>query len=125
MKHSMFSENQNGARHAQIFNLTGKTAVVTGPAQGLGRETTRLLAEAGANVVIADLNPDAACATAADTIGQLIGHESRLRQAESARTSHNATPPFCVALAASSVAATVRRHTTDRRDCDAHASPRV
>ncbi|MGF6472142.1 NAD(P)-dependent dehydrogenase (short-subunit alcohol dehydrogenase family) [Paraburkholderia youngii] len=62
----MFSETQIGARLAQIFNLTGKTAVITGSAQGLGRETGRLLAEAGANVVIADLNPDAASATAAE-----------------------------------------------------------
>jgi len=62
----MFNETQIGARLAQIFNLTGKTAVVTGSAQGLGRETARLLAEAGANVVIADLNQNAASATAAD-----------------------------------------------------------
>ncbi|RKT14240.1 hypothetical protein B0G69_7473 [Paraburkholderia sp. RAU2J] len=35
----MFSETQIGARLAQIFNLTRKTAVVTGSAQGLSRET--------------------------------------------------------------------------------------
>ncbi|MBB5500919.1 SDR family NAD(P)-dependent oxidoreductase [Paraburkholderia sp. MM5384-R2] len=48
----MFSETQIGAHLAQRSNLTGKTAVVTGSAQGLGRETARLLAEAGAKVVM-------------------------------------------------------------------------
>lgn len=62
----MFSEAQIGVRLARIFNLTGETAIVTGSAQGLGSETARLLAGAGANVVIADLNLDAASATAAD-----------------------------------------------------------
>lgn len=62
----MFSEIQIGARLTKIFNLTGKTAIVTGSGQGLGRETARLLAEAGANVVIADLNPAAASIAAAD-----------------------------------------------------------
>jgi NAD(P)-dependent dehydrogenase (short-subunit alcohol dehydrogenase family) len=65
----MFGECQIGACLAQIFNLTGKTAVVTGPAQGLGREAARPLADGGANVVIADLNSDAASATAADIEG--------------------------------------------------------
>jgi NAD(P)-dependent dehydrogenase (short-subunit alcohol dehydrogenase family) len=61
----MFSETQIGARLFQVFSVAGKTAVITGAAQGLGRETARLLAEAGANVVIADLNPEAASITAA------------------------------------------------------------
>ncbi|MET0375586.1 MAG: SDR family oxidoreductase [Rhizorhabdus sp.] len=38
----------------------GKTAIVTGGAQGMGREYVRLLAEAGANVVLADINEDVA-----------------------------------------------------------------
>src|ERR1700722_9687056 len=51
---------QIGARLAQVFNLTGKTALVTGSAQGLGRATAQLFAEVGARVVIADLNAEAA-----------------------------------------------------------------
>ena len=43
-----------------LFDLTGKTAVITGGAGLLGAEFCRNLAEAGANVVIADLNMDAA-----------------------------------------------------------------
>lgn len=36
-----------------MFSLTGKTAVVTGGSQGLGREISRVLSLQGANVVIA------------------------------------------------------------------------
>jgi NAD(P)-dependent dehydrogenase (short-subunit alcohol dehydrogenase family) len=45
--------------------FAGKTAIVTGGAQGMGRQYVRLLSEAGANVVIADVNADAAEATIA------------------------------------------------------------
>jgi 3-oxoacyl-[acyl-carrier protein] reductase len=46
----------------------GKTAIVTGAAQGMGREYVRLLAEAGANVVLADVN-EAVAQETARTIG--------------------------------------------------------
>ena len=39
-----------------LFNLSGKSAIVTGGAGLLGQEFCRTLAEAGANVVVADLN---------------------------------------------------------------------
>ncbi len=38
------------------FNLTGRTAIVTGGIGLLGKQFCRTLAEAGANVVVADLN---------------------------------------------------------------------
>ena len=40
---------------SQLVNLTGKTAVVTGGAMGIGAAIVRRLHEAGANVVIGDL----------------------------------------------------------------------
>jgi NAD(P)-dependent dehydrogenase (short-subunit alcohol dehydrogenase family) len=41
-------------------DLTGKVAIVTGAATGIGIETARALAEAGAEVVIAVRKPDLA-----------------------------------------------------------------
>lgn len=52
------------------FDLSGRLAVVTGGAAGIGRAISQVLAEAGAKVVIADRNPDAvhALATELDAI---------------------------------------------------------
>jgi len=51
-----------------LFKLDGKIAVVTGAAQGIGFEIAKALQEAGARVVIADLNPQVGQA-AAQTLG--------------------------------------------------------
>jgi NAD(P)-dependent dehydrogenase (short-subunit alcohol dehydrogenase family) len=40
-----------------LFDLTGRVALVTGAARGLGRATALALAEAGASLVIGDINP--------------------------------------------------------------------
>ncbi|KPC63383.1 SDR family NAD(P)-dependent oxidoreductase [Streptomyces chattanoogensis] len=47
------------------YDLTGRTAIVTGAAGGIGRATAVLLAEAGATVHCADLDGDGARETAA------------------------------------------------------------
>ena len=51
---------------AGLFDLTGKTAIVTGSGRGLGRAIARGLAEAGANVVVCGRTGDvvAECAEA-------------------------------------------------------------
>ncbi len=41
---------------SNLFNLTGRTALVSGAAQGLGRAMALALAEAGADVMLADRN---------------------------------------------------------------------
>jgi NAD(P)-dependent dehydrogenase (short-subunit alcohol dehydrogenase family) len=47
-----------------LISLAGRTAVVTGAAWGLGKATARRLAEAGASVLIGDIDVDKATATA-------------------------------------------------------------
>lgn len=48
-----------------LFRLEGRTALVTGAAQGIGFEIARGLAEAGARVIVADLSPEGGEAAAA------------------------------------------------------------
>ena len=50
--------------------LEGKTAVVTGGAQGIGREIARTFIEAGARVVIGDIDDAAGAAAVTDLGGQ-------------------------------------------------------
>lgn len=45
---------------SRLFDLSGKAAVVTGGASGVGLGIVRRLAEAGASVLIADINDEAA-----------------------------------------------------------------
>jgi len=49
-----------------LFDLSGKVAVVSGAAQGMGQATARALAAAGANLMLVDRNLDGAEATAAE-----------------------------------------------------------
>lgn len=53
------------------MDISGKTALVTGGASGLGAATVRRLAELGAHVVIADVNEDAGRALAQEFAGQV------------------------------------------------------
>lgn len=66
-------------RLASLIDLQGKTAVVTGAAQGFGAAIASRLAEAGANVVIADRNEEGAAATAerlaAGSVGRVVAQQ--------------------------------------------------
>ena len=57
--------DDEGADMAEGQVLQGKVAIVTGAAGGIGAAYARGLAEAGAAVALADINADAAAATAA------------------------------------------------------------
>lgn len=48
------------------MKLKGKSAIVTGAASGIGKEIALTFAREGAKVAIADLNKEAADATAAE-----------------------------------------------------------
>jgi len=55
---------------ADLFDLSGKVAVITGGAGGIGVVYAEALAEAGASVVIADIDADAAKRTADDLVAK-------------------------------------------------------
>jgi len=55
-----------------VRGLTGKVAVVTGAASGIGAESARRLAEEGAHVVVADLTGDAGRAVASEVDGLYV-----------------------------------------------------
>src|SRR5258705_6637284 len=50
-----------------LFDLTGKTALVTGASRGIGEATARLLARQGAHVIVSSRKQDA-CETVAASI---------------------------------------------------------
>lgn len=57
---------------ADLFDLTGRTAIVTGGSRGLGKEMVRAFASQGANVVIASRKL-AACEELADAVRSEFG----------------------------------------------------
>jgi len=58
-----------------IIELIGKTALVTGSGGGIGKVTAMVLAEAGADVIICDINETAAETTAKEILA--LGRKSR------------------------------------------------
>ncbi|RRJ83786.1 SDR family oxidoreductase [Aestuariirhabdus litorea] len=58
----------------QLFDLTGKIALVTGASRGIGEEIARLLAEQGAHVIVSSRKVDD-CQTVADSI-KANGHSA-------------------------------------------------
>ena len=69
-----------------MSNLKGRVAIVTGAASGIGKQVALRFAAEGAIPVIADLNLDAAAATAKETRRQ-----RRALQATTAFTLFNPT----------------------------------
>lgn len=62
------------------FDLTGRRAIVTGGAQGIGLEIARALAEAGADIIIVDIDNDSA-ERATQTLA-IAGHRAHYRTAD-------------------------------------------
>ncbi len=62
---------------ANLFDLTGKNAIVTGSSRGIGKAIAHRLAEHGANVVISSRKSDA-CTAAAAEINDAVGRKAAL-----------------------------------------------
>lgn len=62
---------------ANLFDLTGKSAIVTGSSRGIGKQIAYRLAEHGANVVVSSRKQDA-CEAAAAEINDLVGRRAAI-----------------------------------------------
>ncbi len=74
-----------------MFNLDGKVALVTGAASGIGNATAKMYVEAGASVVIADLDQGAVDAVAAELGDQSFGVACNVADGPSANAAVAAT----------------------------------
>jgi NAD(P)-dependent dehydrogenase (short-subunit alcohol dehydrogenase family) len=66
-----------GNKIGELFDLTGRVAIVTGSTRGIGLAIARTLAEAGASVVISSEDGAACASTAAEFVSRghrVIGH---------------------------------------------------
>ncbi len=82
---SGFSRRSTGGEVLAGIGLSGRTAIVTGGYSGLGLETTRALARAGARVVVAVRTPQKAADSLADIEGQVETAPLDLSQLPSVR----------------------------------------
>jgi 2-dehydro-3-deoxy-D-gluconate 5-dehydrogenase len=72
---------------ASLWSLAGRVAVVTGAGSGIGRAITLRLVEAGAKVMVADIDDDGAAATKAlvhDAGGEAATHHVDVRESADA-----------------------------------------
>ena len=76
---------------AELIDLSGQTAIVTGGAAGLGRGIAERLHEAGANVVIADIAEGEAIDTAALLGERALAHRTDVADAGSVEAMVRAT----------------------------------
>ena len=60
---------------ASLFNLSGKTAIVTGASRGIGEAIARRMAQAGANVIVSSRKIDA-CEAVVDAINEAEDREA-------------------------------------------------
>jgi 2-deoxy-D-gluconate 3-dehydrogenase len=69
----------------EFFNLSGKVAIITGAAMGIGKGIALRLAEAGAIVIISDINFEVAQETAKEL--NVAGYKAKAVQADNSRIS--------------------------------------
>ena len=77
----------------ELFDMTGRVAIVTGGSRGLGLSIARILAAAGARVVIASRRLDA-CERAASLLAREGGSALPLASATSRSSAPRSAPPW-------------------------------
>jgi NAD(P)-dependent dehydrogenase (short-subunit alcohol dehydrogenase family) len=103
---SIMTQTDHSVATGQLFDLTGRLAVVTGGARGIGFGIARMLAGAGAQVVIADLDGPAAAAAAVELGGDCsavtldLADETSIVSACAQIAAHHGTPWLLVNNAA-------------------------
>jgi len=90
MPHKWKVENWRSAPEG-LFDLTGRVAIVTGAASGLGRAIALGIDAFGANCVISDINPDGLEAVASELKNKSLSIESDTTQENGIRNVIDAT----------------------------------
>src|SRR4051795_785888 len=70
----MTRATRTGGEMADVLNFSGKVALITGAAAGMGLATAKAFAEAGAAVVLADFKEEAVKAAAEELVA--AGHKA-------------------------------------------------
>ena len=65
------------AVQGELFDLTGKVAIITGSSKGIGKAIAHRMAEHGANVVISSRKADV-CEAARDEINKAVGRDAAI-----------------------------------------------
>ena len=81
-----------------MITLSGKTAIVTGAARGIGAACARAFAEHGSSVVLSDVREDEAAATAAAIAEDTGSETSSIRCDVSMEADCDALLAHCIEL---------------------------
>ena len=110
-----------------VMDLNGISAIVSGGASGLGAATARVLAAAGATVIVADLNEEAGRSVASEIGGKFartdVVDENSVRAAVAAAEA--AGPPLRVAVSCAGIAIAARTVARDGSPHDLAAYQKV
>ncbi len=103
------------------YGLSGKTALITGGASGIGRETARMLLNEGASVILVDLKGDEVAKAASELGPKAFALQANLRDPDQviglrASTEERFTMPDIVVCAAGITGA--KGHPLEMKDSD-------